>query len=92
MIDKMGDEELLNWIETQKVIILIKDEVSRQESIGNTNTDNFNTPNDWVAYITSYAGRAADTYRNGCENQSFRENLIKVAALCVSALKTSYKE
>lgn len=93
MLKKMlSDEEQLRWIETEKVMCLIRKEVEHQQSIGATNTDNLNTPNDWVAYITSYAGRAADTYRNGRENQSFRENLIKVAALCVSALKPNNKE
>ena len=70
----------------------IETEVARQAIIGNSDNDDLNTPNDWVAYITSYAGRAADTHRNYNENQGFRENMIKVAALCVSALKANSKK
>jgi len=77
---------------TEDVLNIIRTEVERQAAIGNDGNDDLNSPNDWVAYITSYAGRAADTYRNDRENQGFRENLIKVAALCVSALKSCDKK
>ena len=55
---------------------------------GNTaEFDKTNTQNDWVAYIAAYAGRAAARVarneREGCE---FRANMIKVAALAISAI------
>jgi len=54
--------------------------------------DRTNTQNDWVAYIVAYAGRAAQKVkRNERENQSFRDNIIKVAALCQAALEAHDK-
>lgn len=50
--------------------------------------DKQNSSNDWIAYIVAYTGRAArKVYRNDREHQYFRENIIKVAALCVAALE-----
>ncbi|MAT51427.1 MAG: hypothetical protein CMK32_09625 [Porticoccaceae bacterium] len=54
--------------------------------------------NDWVAYITAYAGRAAEkVYRNqreselngkdSCDKKRFRENMVKVAALALAAIE-----
>lgn len=52
-----------------------------------------NTMNDYVAYITAYLGRAArGVFRNERENQTFRENMVKVAALAVAALVRWEKE
>jgi hypothetical protein len=49
--------------------------------------DKTNTQNDWVAYISAYAGRAsAKVARNEREGCEFRANMIKVAALAVSAI------
>lgn len=49
--------------------------------------DRGNTRNDWVSYVTAYTGRAADKVsRNEREGQMFRENMIKAAALCLSAV------
>ena len=42
--------------------------------------------NDWVAYITTYAGRATNAMRNLKDSCEFRPNIIKVAALAVAAL------
>ena len=54
--------------------------------------DEANTRNDWVAYTTAYAGRAADKcFRNQREKQSFRENMVKAAALCVAAIEAHDK-
>ena len=46
--------------------------------------DSTNTPNDWVAYITAYAGRATSCSKNNGEE--FRQMMIKTAAICVSAI------
>jgi hypothetical protein len=60
---------------------------------GDTNAfDLNNMPNDWVAYITAYAGRAADKVaRNERERQTFRGNLIKVGAIVVAAIEAHDK-
>ncbi len=48
--------------------------------------DKANSRNDWVAYITAYAGRAADKCpRNEC--CEFRDMMKKVAALAVAAIE-----
>jgi hypothetical protein len=55
---------------------------------GTVEFDKTNTQNDWVAYIAAYAGRASDKVaRNDREGCDFRENMIKVAALAISAIK-----
>lgn len=54
--------------------------------------DRDNSQNDWVAYICAYAGRGAQKVaRNEREGCSFRENMVKVAALAVAAIE-SYDE
>lgn len=54
--------------------------------------DKTNTKNDWVAYINAYNGRAADKcFRNEREGQTFRSNMIKVAALALAALEANEK-
>lgn len=54
-------------------------------------TDSFdksNSKNDWIAYVTAYAGRASDKVaRNEREGQSFRDNMVKAAALCIAAIE-----
>lgn len=63
-------------------------ERNRQREIGNGDFDTTNTQNDWVAYITAYAGRGADkVLRNAREGQEFRANMVKVAALAVAAIE-----
>lgn len=50
------------------------------------------TRNDWVAMIAAYNGRAsAKVFRNIRENQDFRDNMIKVAALAVAAIEAHDK-
>lgn len=50
--------------------------------------DKGNSQNDWVAYITSYAGRAsAKVAKNEAEGQRFRTNMVKVAALALAAIE-----
>lgn len=50
--------------------------------------DDGNSQEDWVAYICAYAGRApGKVFRNQREGQTFRGNMIKVAALAVAAIE-----
>jgi len=50
------------------------------------------TPNDWVAVICAYAGRAAQKVdRNAKEQCSFRRSMISVAALAMAAIETQDK-
>jgi hypothetical protein len=46
--------------------------------------DRQNTPNDWLAYVASYIGRALTRPWNP---SLFRSGLIKVAAVCVAAVE-----
>lgn len=68
----------------------INNERFRQLSLahgGDTNEfDKQNTQNDWVAYITAYAGRAAENVARNYGEKGFRRNMIKVAALAVAAI------
>jgi hypothetical protein len=53
-----------------------------------TEFDKTNSKNDWVSYITAYAGRAADKVkRNETEGQKFRDNMVKVGALAQAAVE-----
>ena len=56
---------------------------------GDTNAfDHTNSPNDFIAYITTYAGRAAQRVKSNKERgEDYRINIIKVAALCVAAIE-----
>ena len=59
----------------------------RQSQLWGMDFDQLNTPNDWVAFITYYAGIAAYDGRNRKYTpQSFRDNMKKVAALAQSAM------
>lgn len=50
------------------------------------------TPNDWVAVICAYAGRAAQKVDRNTEEQcSFRRSMISVAALAMAAIETQDK-
>jgi hypothetical protein len=49
-----------------------------------TDFDDKNTPNDWVAYITRYLGKAVLFPFNG---DVFRGAMLKVAALAVAVLE-----
>lgn len=51
-------------------------------------TEPTNTTNDFVAYITAYAGRAAEKVaRNEREGVSSRDMFVKVGALAVAAIE-----
>jgi|WetSurMetagenome_2_1015567.scaffolds.fasta_scaffold02484_17 hypothetical protein len=62
-------------------------EVERQQTLGFD--DSKNTGNDWVAYITAYAGRATTARKN--KDLDFHRNMVKVAALAVSAIYANEK-
>jgi len=46
--------------------------------------DHANTPNDWVTYIVKYLGQCVTLPWNG---DTFRKQMVKVAALAVAALE-----
>ena len=62
----------------------IRDELGRARKTWGNKFDGKNTANDWLAYIVHYAGRAVTMPWNPL---LFRESLIKVAGLCVSAIE-----
>jgi hypothetical protein len=70
-------------------------ERERQIAVDGANTgamDKTNTRNDWIAYINAYTGRAAEkVFRNERERQTFRENMVKAAALCLAAIEAHDK-
>lgn len=77
---------------TQAVVDEVITERARQRMLahgGDTEEfDRGNSRNDWIAYINAYIGRAAaKVFRNEKEDQSFRANMIKAAALCVAAIE-----
>jgi hypothetical protein len=50
--------------------------------------DRLNTRNDWSSYITRYTGRATDERAlSGWTPESFRTNMIKVAATALAAVQ-----
>jgi hypothetical protein len=54
--------------------------------------DKSNSRNDWIAYLNAYSGRAAaKVFRNEKEDQNFRANMVKVAALAVAAIEANDK-
>lgn len=58
----------------------IKQERDYQNEKWGKHNDDFNTINDWIAFITDYSGRARVNNPRG--------QLIKVAALAVAAIET----
>lgn len=79
---------------TDRLVILAEIDDERQRQIrlkhgGDTNKfDEENSLNDFVAYISAYAGRAAQKVaRNERDGQRFRVNMIKVAALAMAAVE-----
>ncbi len=75
-----------------QVLDEVKQERERQVALaldGDTPSfDESNSRNDWVGYVTAYAGRAADKcFRNEREGCDFRESMLKVAALAVAAIE-----
>lgn len=79
-----------------QIIDDIRNERQRQLSLahgGDTEEfDKQNTPNDWIAFINAYTGRAAaKVFRNEKEGQDFRANLVKAGALVLAALEAHDK-
>ena len=76
-----------------EIVILdeINEERKRQHRLAHGgDTDKFdeqNTQNDWIAYIATYSGRAAQKIeKNERDGEDFRKNMIKVAALALAAI------
>lgn len=81
---------------TNEVLMEIAQERQRQKDLahgGDTEAfDKANSRNDWVSYITAYAGRAADKCpRNERDKCDFRDVMKKVAALAVAAIESHDK-
>lgn len=55
-----------------------------QDAKWGVENDKNNTPNDWIAYITKYAGNASSL---PFSEAHFRMQMIKVAALAIAALE-----
>lgn len=90
--DDAGPNELIYEEPTMAVIDDIIAERERQKALAHGgNTDDFdrtNSRNDWIAYVNAYTGRAAEkVFRNQRENQPYRENLVKAAAILVAAIE-----
>lgn len=71
---------------------IIFSEIDKEREYQNTKWgdefDKKNTPNDWLAYVGSYIGRAFTFPFNP---DAFRAGLIKVAAICVAAVEACDK-
>jgi hypothetical protein len=81
---------------TDKAIVDVIVERERQLELahgGDTETfDKGNTQNDWVAYISAYSGRASQKVaRNERQNEEFRANMVKTAALAIAAIQAHDK-
>ena len=70
---------------------VIQERIRQRELAFGGDTDAFdkqNSQNDWVAYISAYVGRAAEKcLQNEREGETFRRNMVKVAALAVAAIE-----
>ena len=71
-----------------KAVQDVVQERERQKHIIDEEFEAQNTANDFVAYITAYAGRAArKVLRNERQEETFRSNMVKVAAIAVAAIE-----
>ena len=66
------------------VYVEIHNERDYQDGKWGIENDNQNTPNDWIAYITAWAGKA---YSFPSNPENFRKNMVKVAAIAVAAIE-----
>ena len=73
---------------TEEILELIRNERIRQDDLWGDEFDSKNTPNDWVAYVTRYAGLAVTMPWNP---EEFEDKMLKVAAIAVAALEQSRK-
>ena len=64
-------------------------ERKRQQKVWGNEFDDKNTPNDWLAFITRYAARAAHlaTVKSTETNEAYCSDLLKAATVCVAALE-----
>jgi hypothetical protein len=62
----------------------IREERNYQQERWGDAFDEKNTPNDWIAYITAYAGKAVTMPWNA---ETFRKMLVEVACLCCAAIE-----
>lgn len=69
----------------KKIFNVIEKEREYQDKKWGTKFDDKNTPNDWVAYMTNYLGKSVTLPWN---EETFKKNIIKVAALAVAALES----
>lgn len=82
----MGSEMTLKL--ESDVIREIQEEIRRSSTLWGENFDDKNSANDWVSYVIVYLGQAV---RLPWYKERFCENMIKAAGLCISALKTFYR-
>jgi hypothetical protein len=71
-------------MEQEEVFGMIKSERDYQNNKWGEEFDVLNTPNDWVAYITAYAGKAVTL---PWDKDAFRDSMLKVATLAVAVLE-----
>jgi len=71
-------------MDRQDIFNNISEERNRQDAKWGSDFDNLNTPNDWIAYITQYAGKAVTI---PWDAETFRSSILKVATICVAALE-----
>lgn len=61
-------------------------ERQKQLKNGMDDFDKVNTKSDWISYVNAYTNRAASkVFIDKKDNQNFRKNMIKVAALALAA-------
>ena len=77
-------KKYLESFKRQRIYKEIDEEREYQDNKWGTENDNKNTPNDWIAYITAYNGKA---YRYPSDKDNFRKCMIKVAALAIAAIE-----
>jgi len=67
-----------------EIVAAITAERDHQDEKWGTEFDDKNTPNDWIAYLTMYVGRAVTMPWN---RMQFRIAVLKVAAICFAILE-----
>ena len=68
----------------QEILREVIEELRYQDKKWGEEFDRLNTPNDWVAYLAAYVGKAVTLPWNRAE---FRKRIIQVAALCFAILE-----
>jgi len=72
-----------------KIFEAIKQERAYQDGRwGGADHDDQHGPNEWIAFITAYAGKTFYCCKDHpADIQEFKRNMIKVAALAVAAIE-----